>query len=97
MTGVVRLADGLVWGNAASALAGSLNVGPRDAARAAIVRHLLALPPLDGTGELGPAGFVRRSCCLYYRVPPGGGLCGDCALVRTSVGGRPPTPPGTSA
>ncbi|GGV01994.1 hypothetical protein GCM10010182_19380 [Actinomadura cremea] len=82
MAGFVRLADGLVWGNAASALAGSLNVGPRDAGRAALVRRLLALPPLDGTGGFGPAGFVRRSCCLYYRVPPGGGLCGDCALVR---------------
>ncbi|MEV5827524.1 (2Fe-2S)-binding protein [Spirillospora sp. NPDC052242] len=80
--GVVRLADGLVWGNAASALAGSLNVGPRDPARAALVRALLALPPLDGTGGFGPAGFVRRSCCLYYRVPPGGGMCGDCALIR---------------
>ncbi|WP_350325223.1 (2Fe-2S)-binding protein [Streptomyces katrae] len=39
---------------------------------------------LAGTGSfvhepgLGVA-FVRRSCCLYYRVP-GGGLCGDCVL-----------------
>ncbi|MGI5249917.1 (2Fe-2S)-binding protein [Actinacidiphila glaucinigra] len=30
------------------------------------------------TGPGAPA-YVRRSCCLYYRVP-GGGLCGDCAL-----------------
>ncbi|QFG25286.1 (2Fe-2S)-binding protein [Actinomadura sp. WMMB 499] len=82
LSGVVRLADGLVWGNAASALAGSLQAGPRDPGRAALVRHLLSLPPLDGTGEFGPAGFVRRSCCLYYRVPPGGGYCGDCALIE---------------
>ncbi|MFD7559857.1 (2Fe-2S)-binding protein, partial [Streptomyces sp. NPDC059835] len=39
---------------------------------------------LAGTGTfiheegLGVA-FVRRSCCLYYKVP-GGGLCGDCVL-----------------
>ncbi|MEU7551440.1 (2Fe-2S)-binding protein [Streptomyces sp. NPDC044571] len=25
--------------------------------------------------------FVRRSCCLYYKVP-GGGFCGDCVLRR---------------
>ena len=24
--------------------------------------------------------FVRRSCCLYYRLPAGG-KCGDCALI----------------
>lgn len=40
--------------------------------------------PLEGTGTylhepgLGVA-FLRRSCCLYYKVP-GGGLCGDCVL-----------------
>jgi hypothetical protein len=76
------LADGLLWGNAASALAGGLNVGPRDGARAAIVRELLSRPPLAGTGTLGPHGFTRRNCCLYYRVPPGGEMCGDCGLRR---------------
>ncbi|MFD0691167.1 (2Fe-2S)-binding protein [Actinomadura fibrosa] len=81
MLGFVRLADGLLWGNAASALAGSLNVGPPDPDRAAVVRELLALEPLAGTGAFGPRGFVRRSCCLYYRVPPGGEMCGDCALL----------------
>jgi ferric iron reductase protein FhuF len=75
-----RLADGLLWGNAASALAGGLNVGGADADRDALVRELLARPPLAGAGTFGAQGFVRRSCCLYYRVPPGGGLCGDCAL-----------------
>ena len=75
----VSLADGLLWGNAASALAGGLNVGPRDPARQAIVRELLGRPPLAGTWTSGPGGFLRRNCCLYYRVP-GGGLCGDCGL-----------------
>jgi ferric iron reductase protein FhuF len=55
-------------------------VGAADADRDALVRELLARPPLAGAWTVGAQGFVRRSCCLYYRVPPGGGLCGDCAL-----------------
>jgi hypothetical protein len=78
-----RLADGLVWGNAASALAGSLNVGPADPGRGALVRALLAREPLAGAGSFGADGFVRNSCCLYYRVP-GGGMCGDCGLLTKS-------------
>ncbi|WP_067461489.1 (2Fe-2S)-binding protein [Actinomadura macra] len=78
----VGLADGLLWGNAASALAGSLNVGSPTPRRAALVRELLAREPLAGTGAFERDGFVRRSCCLYYRVPPGGEMCGDCALLR---------------
>ncbi|GGQ34301.1 hypothetical protein GCM10010187_59250 [Actinomadura coerulea] len=77
----VKLADGLVWGNAASALAGSLNVGGADPGRVAIARALLAREPLAGAGSFGPGGFVRSNCCLYYRVP-GGGMCGDCGLAR---------------
>ncbi|MEU8939441.1 (2Fe-2S)-binding protein [Streptomyces goshikiensis] len=75
-------------GNTASGLVGALRVlldrvpgGPA----VSLAADLLA----DG-GALGGAGtflyeeglgvaFVRRSCCLYYRVP-GGGLCGDCVL-----------------
>ncbi|MGI5228392.1 (2Fe-2S)-binding protein [Actinoallomurus sp. CA-142502] len=81
---VTPVAEGLLWGNAASALAGALTVlaGARPGSTAPadrLVRELLEVPPLRGTGELGPRGFQRRSCCLYYRVP-GGGLCGDCAL-----------------
>ncbi|MGI5203450.1 (2Fe-2S)-binding protein [Spirillospora sp. CA-108201] len=79
--GVVKLADGLVWGNAASALAGSLNVGDADPGRVAIVRELLGREPLAEVGAFGPRGYVRTNCCLYYRVP-GGGMCGDCGLVR---------------
>ncbi|WP_432014619.1 (2Fe-2S)-binding protein [Streptomyces cucumeris] len=83
----------LLWGNAASALAGSLRVfhdwcrarGRGDAAdrATALVRTLLQTPPLTGTGTLttAPLAFRRRTCCLYYRVP-GGGLCGDCGLSR---------------
>ncbi|NKZ04884.1 (2Fe-2S)-binding protein [Actinomadura latina] len=77
------LADGLIWGNAASALAGSLNVGPAEPARGDLVRALLAREPLAGAGNFGPDGFVRKSCCLYCRVP-GGGMCGDCGLLPGS-------------
>ncbi|MFI0356693.1 (2Fe-2S)-binding protein [Actinomadura sp. 9N407] len=80
LLGVVPLADGLMWGNAASALAGTLRPGVA-APAAALVRELLAREPLAGTGSFGRHGFVRRSCCLYYRVPPGGEMCGDCALL----------------
>jgi ferric iron reductase protein FhuF len=82
---VTPVAEGLLWGNAASALTGALTVLARarpGSAKAAtrLAEELLDLPPLRGTGTLGPSGFRRRSCCLYYRVP-GGGLCGDCALL----------------
>jgi ferric iron reductase protein FhuF len=82
---VTPVAEGLLWGNAASALAGAMTVLSR--ARPAVsetalqcVEELLAGAPLAGTGGFGRYGFRRRSCCLYYRVP-GGGKCGDCALL----------------
>ncbi|TMR07062.1 iron reductase [Actinomadura soli] len=87
MSTFVGLADGLVWGNAASALVGGLNVGPPDTARRAVVLELLAREPLTGAGEFGPGGYVRRSCCLYYRVP-GGGMCGDCSLLKRDQSSR---------
>ncbi|GAA3197447.1 (2Fe-2S)-binding protein [Actinocorallia longicatena] len=78
----VKLADGLVWGNAASALAGTRHaarvrpeLGPRISG---LVGELLRRPPLRGALE--PVTLRRRSCCLYYKVPPGGGTCGDCPL-----------------
>jgi ferric iron reductase protein FhuF len=81
----VRLAPGLLRGNAASALVGGLRllsgrIGPRWRSLAA---HALAQPDLRRTMRAGDPAFdpvfVRRSCCLYYRVP-GGGLCADCPL-----------------
>lgn len=87
-----EVADGLLRGNAASAMIGALTVltGARPGlARPArsVAGHLLGTGMLRGTGQLagdgqpGGAGleFRRNSCCLYYRVP-GGGLCGDCSL-----------------
>ncbi|MDO0909965.1 (2Fe-2S)-binding protein [Streptomyces sp. DT2A-34] len=86
-----RVAAGLLWGNAGSALAGAARqldqwarAGGRTdaAARArALTTELLGHPLLAGTGTLTAAAFRRRSCCLYYRVP-GGGVCGDCCFPR---------------
>ncbi|MGY4274736.1 hypothetical protein ACVILE_000916 [Streptomyces sp. M18.1] len=98
-----RVATGLLWGNAASALAGAGRELDRWARRAgrpdtaerarALTAGLLAHPLLAGTGTLTAArdgiAFRRRSCCLYYRVP-GSGVCGDCCFPR------PPAPPRSS-
>ncbi|MFE7592426.1 (2Fe-2S)-binding protein [Kitasatospora sp. NPDC057512] len=81
----------LLLGNAASALAGTLRILDAHApgAARALAAELLDRPPLAGSGTLrtGPRGtaFRRNSCCLYYRVGPGAGLCGDCCFS---------TPPG---
>jgi ferric iron reductase protein FhuF len=72
-------------GNVASAVAGALRMAPTArpelAGRAdATLDALLRSGPLAGTGRRRSDGsFVRRSCCLFYRVP-GGGTCGDCVL-----------------
>ncbi len=84
------IARGLLWGNVASALVGTLRVLQRgavdDPLTVAVALRLLEAPPLAGTAALGTSGklddFRRRSCCLYYRIPDGG-RCGDCALDRT--------------
>jgi iron complex transport system ATP-binding protein len=46
-----------------------------------LAARALAGPTLRGSGTVtgGDPGFVRRSCCLYYRTASGG-LCGDCPL-----------------
>jgi hypothetical protein len=82
----VSLAPGLLYGNIASALAGTsrmlLSVRPdlREPI-AHLTTALLKTGELAGTGAITSAdlGFRRNSCCLYYRLP-GGGKCGDCAL-----------------
>lgn len=74
-------------GNVASAVFGAVRMigaaRPELAAAARDVGVALLAGPLAGTGELGGElgdGFVRSSCCLYYRIP-GGGYCGDCVLT----------------
>jgi hypothetical protein len=87
-----RLSPRVLWGNVASALAGAAGmlaeaVPDRAEAAGRLTAEILRLGPLRGTGDLvqpDPAlarrFLVRRSCCLFYRVP-GGGTCGDCVLV----------------
>jgi ferric iron reductase protein FhuF len=88
----VLRSDGLAWDNAASALAGvrhAAAVRPAlDGPLTDIVGRLLSREPLAGNGRFvrpfpgrPERFFVRRACCLYYRVPPGGDYCGDCALL----------------
>lgn len=86
-----RVAEGLLWGNAGSALAGAARQLERwartegrtdSAARCRdLTARLFAHPLLAATGTLAGTAFRRRSCCLYYRVP-GGGVCGDCCFTR---------------
>lgn len=83
-----KVAEGLLWGNAGSALAGAARQlerwaraqGRTEAAvrTRALTAGLLAHPRLAGTLD---ETLRRRSCCLYYRVP-GGGVCGDCCFTR---------------
>ncbi|RBQ16914.1 ABC transporter [Spongiactinospora rosea] len=92
--GIVKLAPGLLWGNAASSLAGTVRALARNRSEltgraVALARDLLETGLLKDTGELaepapGHPFFVRRSCCLYYRLPEAG-KCGDCALIPTQT------------
>jgi len=84
----VKVAAGLLHGNAAAAMTAALRVlvcTRPDLGRPAraLAQRLLATGVLRETGELTGSGleFSRRSCCLFYRVP-GGGLCSDCPLPR---------------
>jgi hypothetical protein len=91
-----RLSPLVLRGNIASALTGAagmlaMSFPDRADTAARLTARILALGPLRGTGEYvqpdasQPRRFlVRRSCCLYYRVP-GGGTCGDCVLVPEHV------------
>ncbi|HEU0127563.1 MAG TPA: (2Fe-2S)-binding protein [Pseudonocardiaceae bacterium] len=88
----MRITEGLLWGNAASALIGAARVAdPSGNATRTLVMALLDRDPLRGTTAPvpveGPLTVRRRSCCLYYRVPAGG-LCGDCALTTIPVGSK---------
>ena len=83
----VKVAAGLLRGNAAAAMTAALRVlastrPDLERPARALAGRLLGTGLLRGTGELtGPGlGFRRRSCCLFYRVP-GGGLCGDCPFI----------------
>jgi ferric iron reductase protein FhuF len=87
---VVPVAEGLLWGNVASSLAGALSFLARTGTVPLLRCHetgvaLLDRGSLSHSGQLtaraGALHFVRRSCCLYYQLPAGG-MCGDCPLRR---------------
>lgn len=79
---VEQIGEGLVHsphvrtGNVASAVASAGRLCPPATALAAGL--LAELEPASPE----PAGFRRTSCCLYYRLGPRAGLCGDCILAR---------------
>jgi hypothetical protein len=75
----------LLWGNVASAAAGSVRmVASASPAHAEVAfevgRRLVQQVPLTRTGAWTETSFRRSTCCLYYKVP-GGGYCGDCVLL----------------
>ena len=81
------LSPRVTQGNVASAVAAALRAASvarpdlRPQAEAWLT-SLLADEPLGRAGRRRPDGtFVRRSCCLFYRVP-GAGTCADCVLDR---------------
>ncbi len=88
---VAPVATGLLWGNVVSGVAGALGTLARDGVALELCHAtgiaLLDHGPLRGGGTMtvhdGQLRFVRRSCCLYYRLD-GGGTCGDCPLRRTA-------------
>ncbi len=72
-------------GNAVSAVAGALRMAATArpslaGAVGSVLDAVLTRGSLAGTGTRRDGGaFVRRSCCLFYRLP-GAGTCGDCVL-----------------
>jgi iron complex transport system ATP-binding protein len=75
----VKVADGLLWGNAAAAVRSALR--PLAADLSDLADRLLSAPPLHGA--LAPDG-TRRSCCLFYRTPDGH-TCRACPLTGAAV------------
>lgn len=76
------VADGLLWGNAATAA--TLALGPvsgttAHARASALVNELLDQAPLRDRLRTANGVVVRRSCCLYYRTRHAR-TCGDCPI-----------------
>lgn len=87
---VTDVADGLLWGNAAAALAIVTNTLLRRGENhhhgvAEVSRALLQVSPLAGRLEGDVIGSItRRTCCLYYRTAARR-TCGDCPLTGAAV------------
>ncbi|ORB26663.1 (2Fe-2S)-binding protein [Mycolicibacterium parafortuitum] len=84
-----RVADGLLWGNAATGAAlATRTLTARDGDRrvGAVAEALLAAPPM--AGHLHDGGILlRRTCCLYYRTAARR-TCGDCPLTGSVAARR---------
>lgn len=81
----VKIADGLLWGNAATALVLTSRSASRARSCTAVASALLSEPPLAGriTGPVtGP--IRRRSCCLFYRTGARR-TCSDCPLPESAA------------
>lgn len=82
---LTALSPQVSWGNVISAANGAVTVlamsQPRQEPRGrALVRELADTDQLAETATFAGGTFLRRSCCLFYRVP-GSGLCTDCVLT----------------
>ena len=80
----VHIGRRLLWGNVASAMAGSLAAlaqGGHARLPALIAAPWASPGELAGLGSWtgSPLRFRRTTCCLYERLP-GAGRCGDCSL-----------------
>ena len=86
----VRLPSAVLTDNAVSAFVQALALLDSEA----LAPGALSAAGLASSGTFGADhSFVRRSCCLYYRVA-GGGYCGDCPIRPLPPAGRLERPPG---
>ena len=84
-----RVADGLLWGNAATGAAlATRTLTARDGDRRVgeVAKMLLASPPM--AGHLHDSEILRRrTCCLYYRTAARR-TCGACPLAGSVAASR---------
>ncbi|WP_102141661.1 (2Fe-2S)-binding protein [Mycobacterium hubeiense] len=80
---VLRVADGLLWGNAASALVSATRTlyarQPSEELTAVTTAILSRAPLADRLVRTSGGSVLRRSCCLWYRTRHRDN-CGDCPL-----------------
>ena len=83
-----EVSEKVLRGNIASAVHAAAGIvgrqRPELAVRArSVAAGLLDRPTLTPTFEVRQGRFVRRSCCLIYRIAPDGraAVCGDCVLA----------------
>lgn len=84
----VRVADGLLWGNAASALVSASHTvalaQPSEQLTVVTTAILSRAPLADRLTRTSAGGVRRRSCCLWYRSQHRDN-CGDCPLTDRPV------------